>query len=194
MSRKAIVFSHFLGVLGAVLLAHTAAAASLRDAIDADYASLDTLFKYFHANPELSMQEFKTSDRLAAELESLGFSLTRKIGVTGLVGTLRNGEGPVLLIRADMDGLPVQEKTGLAYASSVRQVNLQGVNMPVMHACGHDMHMTTLVGVAKRLVAIKEQWRGTILLLGQPAEEAIGGAKAPTSDGLTQLQCNSRRK
>lgn len=159
-------------------------ASSLSDAIGADYPYLDTLFKHLHANPELSMQEFQTSDRLAKELEQLGFSVTRNIGKTGLVGTLRNGDGPVLLIRADMDALPVLEKTRLAYASTKRQVNLDGVDMPVMHACGHDMHVTTLVGVARRMVELKDQWRGTLLLLGQPAEESLGGARAMVADDL----------
>ena len=159
-------------------------ATPLSDAISADYPYLDALFKQLHANPELSLQEFQTSDRLAKELEQLGFTVTRNIGKTGLVGTLRNGDGPVLLIRADMDALPVEEKTGLAYASSKRQVNLEGVDMPVMHACGHDMHVTTLVGVARRMVELKDQWSGTLLLLGQPAEEALGGAKGMVADGL----------
>jgi hippurate hydrolase len=118
-------------------------AASLDEAIAGDYPYLEKLFKHLHANPELSRQEFKTSDRLAVELNKLGFSVTRNIGVTGLVGTLQNGDGPVLLIRADMDGLPVLEKTGLGYASKARQVNLEGEEMPVMHACGHDMHVTS---------------------------------------------------
>lgn len=166
------------------LCAAPAGAATLREAIASDSAYLVELFKHFHENPELSMQEAKTSDRLARELSSLGFTLTRNIGKTGLVGTLKNGEGPVLLIRADMDALPVQEKTGLDYASTARQVNLEGIDMPVMHACGHDMHVTTLVGVARRMVELKQRWRGTLLLLGQPAEEALGGAKAMVADGL----------
>lgn len=157
---------------------------SLADAIAGDYPYLESLFRHLHANPELSMQEFKTSDRLARELKELGFSVTRNIGKTGLVGTLHNGDGPVLVIRADMDGLPVLEKTGLAYASTVRQVNLEGIDMPVMHACGHDMHVTSLVGVARRMVERKGQWRGTLLLLGQPAEEALGGARAMVAGGL----------
>ncbi len=157
---------------------------SLRAAIVADYPYLESLFTHLHANPELSMQELKTSDRLAQELERAGFTVTRNIGKTGLVGTLRNGPGPVLLIRADMDGLPVQEKTGLAYASTAHQVNLEGMDMPVMHACGHDMHVTSLVGVARRMTATKDRWSGTLLLLGQPAEEALGGARSMVDDGL----------
>ena len=161
-----------------------ARAASLGEAVNTDYPYLQALFEHLHANPELSMQETQTSDRLAKELQQLGFSVTRNIGKTGLVGVLRNGEGPVLMIRADMDALPVQEKTGLDYASSRRQVNLEGVDMPVMHACGHDMHVTTLVGVARRMVELKDEWSGTLMLLGQPAEEALGGARAMVADDL----------
>lgn len=168
----------------AVLLVSGANAADLSDAIDADYPYLEALYREFHAHPELSMQENWTSDRLAQELAGLGFEMTRGIGNTGLVGKMVNGEGPVLMIRADMDALPVEEKTGLPYASTRRQVNLEGVEMPVMHACGHDHHMTVLVGTARRMAAMKERWQGTLLLLGQPAEEAIGGARAMVEDGL----------
>lgn len=167
-----------------VWIVATVNASPLGNAIGADYAYLDALFKHFHANPELSMQEFATSDRLATELEAAGFDVTRDVGKTGLVGTMRNGAGPVLLIRADMDGLPVLEKTGLDYASSAMQVNLEGDEMPVMHACGHDMHMTALVGVARRMAELKDEWQGTLLLVGQPAEEAIGGARAMVADNI----------
>ena len=176
-----IIFATFLFGAAPVF---SVIASPLQAAIDVDYPYLDVLFKYFHANPELSMQEVETSARLASELDTLGFKVARNIGKTGLVGTMRNGEGPVLMIRADMDALPVEEKTGLQYASTVRQVNLEGEEMPVMHACGHDMHMTTLVGVARRMATLKEQWRGTLLLVGQPAEEALGGARAMVADGL----------
>jgi hippurate hydrolase len=184
MKKNATTTRCASALLCLTLLSQAAMAASLRGAIDDDYPYLEALFKYFHANPELSMQEVETSARLAAELEAAGFRLTREIGITGLVGTLKNGDGPVVLIRADMDGLPVEEKTGLPYASTARQMNLEDVEMPVMHACGHDMHMTTLVGVAKRLAATKDHWRGTVLLVGQPAEEAIGGARAMVKDRL----------
>lgn len=157
---------------------------ALNQAVAADYDYLDSLYKHFHANPELSMQEFETSDRLAKELKSLGYELTRNIGETGLVATLKNGKGPTLMIRADMDALPVLEKTDLPYASKVKQINLENIEMPVMHACGHDMHVTSLIGVARQMVAMKDQWRGTLQLLGQPAEEALGGAKAMVRDNL----------
>ena len=181
---KKTLLKFTLLTLTAALHATPAAAQPLETAIAEDYAYLDELFRHFHAHPELSMQEHETSDRLAAELGSLGFEVTRGIGGTGLVATMRNGPGPRLLIRADMDGLPVEEKTGLSYASEKRQVNLQGVDMPVMHACGHDMHMTTLVGAARQLAARQDDWSGTLHLVGQPAEEALGGARAMVADGL----------
>lgn len=167
-----------------LLLQSSAFATPLQDTIKTDYPYLDSLFKHLHANPELSLQEFKTSDRLAAELTALGYDVTRNIGKTGLVGLLKNGDGPTLLIRADMDGLPVLEKTGLDYASKATQVNLEEMDMPVMHACGHDMHVTTLVGVARRMVELKDQWSGTLMLVGQPAEEAGGGAKGMVTDHI----------
>lgn len=169
----------------AFALASSAAQASpLRDSIDADYPYLDALFKHLHANPELSMQEVETAKRLSKELAALGFEVTGGVGKTGVVALMRNGKGPTLMIRADMDALPVIEKTGLPYASNKRQVNLEGKDMPVMHACGHDMHVATLVGVARRMAALKDQWKGTLMLVGQPAEEAIGGAKAMVADNL----------
>lgn len=157
---------------------------TLKAALEKDYPYLDELFRYFHANPELSMQEVETSARLARELADAGFTLTRGIGKTGLVGIMKNGAGPTVMIRADMDGLPVLEKSALPYASKRRQVNLVGEEVPVMHACGHDTHMTALVGTARRLAALKDEWRGTVMLLGQPAEEAEGGAEAMVKDRL----------
>lgn len=157
---------------------------SLSSDIEQDYPYLQRLFEHFHANPELSMQEYETSERLARELSEAGFEVTRGIGKTGLVGVMRNGDGPTVMIRADMDGLPVLENSGLPYQSRKRQINLDGEEVPVMHACGHDMHMTTLVGTARRLASRKDEWRGTVMLLGQPAEEKIGGAKAMMEDGV----------
>ncbi len=171
-------------VAAALLLISNASASPLADAIDADYPYLDALFKHLHANPELSMQEYKTSDRMAEEMEKLGFEVTRNIGKTGLVGIMENGDGPTLMIRADMDGLPVLEKTGFDYASKVRQVNLEDLDMPVMHACGHDMHMASLIGTARRMVELKDRWQGTLMLVAQPAEEAEGGALAMVRDNI----------
>lgn len=180
--KTTTLITYVIATIG--LLSSTVCASELSDAIEADYGRLDALFRHFHANPELSMQEFKTSARLADELEALGFAVTRNIYETGLVGTMKNGVGPSLVIRADMDGLPVQEKSDLEYASTARQVNLEGIEMPVMHACGHDMHVTTLIGVAKQLANNRDKWRGTVHLVGQPAEEALGGAKGMVIDGL----------
>jgi hippurate hydrolase len=154
--------------------------------IDDDYGYLQGLFEHFHANPELSMQETETATRLATELQAAGFEVTRNIGSTGLVGVMKNGNGPTVMIRADMDGLPLEENSGVPYASEKRQINLKGQEMPVMHACGHDMHMTSLVGTARRLAARKDEWRGTVMLLGQPGEESVTGAKAMVDDRLYQ--------
>lgn len=153
--------------------------------VERDYrANLEQLFIHFHQNPELSFKETKTAARMAQELRRLGVTVTEKVGGTGVVGVVRNGQGPAVLIRADMDGLPLQERSGLAYASKLRQVDVDGIEQPVMHACGHDTHMTALIGTARQLLARKDQWRGTIIFIAQPAEERIGGAKIMLEDGL----------
>ena len=155
-------------------------------AIRADYdASLGTLFEHFHRNPELSFREFKTAARMAKELRAIpGIVVTEKVGQTGVVGVMKNGAGPVVLVRADMDGLPVLETSGLSYASTARQVDVDGKDSPVMHACGHDTHITAMLATAKRLAAMKDRWAGTVLFVVQPAEEALAGAKAMINDGL----------
>jgi amidohydrolase len=154
-------------------------------AIAADYDTrLADLFVHFHRNPELSFLEVETAARLAAELRAAGVEVTEGVGGTGVVGMLRNGDGPLVLVRADMDGLPVKEETGLPYASTATQVDITGEEVPVMHACGHDVHMTSLVGTARRLVAMRDAWAGTIMFIGQPAEERIGGARRMLADGL----------
>lgn len=158
---------------------------TLRQAVEADYAAhLGDLFDHFHRNPELSFREVETAARLSAELRAVGVEVTEGVGGTGIVGLLRNGEGPLVLVRADMDGLPIEEQSGLANASQARQADITGEEVPVMHACGHDVHITSLVGTARRLVALKDHWSGTVMLIGQPAEERIGGAKAMLEDGL----------
>ena len=160
---------------------HTA----LRAAVSADYRDhLGALFVHLHENPELSFLETNTAARLAAEWRAVGVEVTEGVGGTGVVGMFRNGPGPTVLVRGDMDGLPVEEQTGLPYASKARQVNLAGKEVPVMHACGHDVHVTSLVGTARRLAAMKDRWSGTVMFIGQPAEERIGGAKAMLADGL----------
>ena len=153
--------------------------------------SLTETYKHFHRNPELSHHEEKTSALLAAELRKLGYTVTERVGkyadgsqAYGVVAILQNGTGPRLLIRADMDALPVVEKTGLDYASTVRSTNAQGQDVGVMHACGHDIHMTVLLGVAKEMADRKTLWHGTLMLIGQPSEETIDGARAMLADGL----------
>ncbi|MGI9287790.1 MAG: M20 metallopeptidase family protein [Pseudomonadales bacterium] len=160
-------------------------AESLRSDIAADYeANLQQLFLHFHANPELSNREFKTAKRMAQEIRAFGYEVTERVGGTGIVAVLKNGAGPVVMLRADMDGLPVEERSGLPYASTARQEDITGIEQPVMHACGHDVHVTALIGAARQLAARKEQWSGTLVLIGQPAEERISGARAMLEDGL----------
>ena len=161
-----------------------AAASGLSDAIRADMPQLMTLYRDLHANPELSMQEVRTPAKLAAEMRKLGFEVTEHVGKTGVVAVMKNGPGPVLLIRADMDALPVKEQTGLPFASKVIGKLPDGTETPVMHACGHDTHVTTWLGTARRLAAMKNQWSGTVLMVLQPGEEMVMGAKAMLDDGL----------
>jgi hippurate hydrolase len=179
-------FSVFAAALGFASLGGIASAApALKSDIATDYSThLEELFIHFHKNPELSFREVETSKRLAAELEALGLEVTTGVGKTGIVSVLENGEGPVIMIRADMDGLPLAERSGLAYASKATQTDIDGKEKPVMHACGHDTHMTSLVGTARQLIARKDQWSGTLVFIGQPAEERISGARAMIEDGL----------
>ncbi|HXV76755.1 MAG TPA: amidohydrolase [Candidatus Polarisedimenticolaceae bacterium] len=159
--------------------------ADMAAAIERDYREhLADLFVELHRNPELSFREFRTAARLAEELRSAGIEVSEKVGGTGVVGMLSNGEGPLVMVRADMDGLPIAESSGLPYASTARQVDITGAEVPVMHACGHDVHVTAMVGTARRLAALREHWSGTVMFVGQPAEERIGGAKAMLADGL----------
>ncbi|MDI1282526.1 amidohydrolase [Brevundimonas sp.] len=157
----------------------------LKAAVQQDYtANLAALFDDFHRHPELSGLEVRTAGIMAAQLTALGYDVTTGVGGTGVVAVLRNGEGPTVMIRADMDGLPLQEATGLANASTVRQVDSDGVEKPVMHACGHDVHITALIGTARQLMTRRGDWSGTLVLVAQPAEERIFGARAMVEDGL----------
>lgn len=157
----------------------------LRKSVAADYdKNLAALFKHFHANPELSHREFKTAARIAEEMRALGYEVTEGVGGTGVVSVMKNGAGPTVMIRADMDGLPVKEDTDLPYVSRATQEDIDGVIKPVMHACGHDTHITSLVGTARQMAARKADWSGTIVLIGQPAEERISGARMMLEDGL----------
>jgi hippurate hydrolase len=183
MIRAALLASALsLGLIAAPAAAQTDYAAAVKADYDRD---LGALWDHFHRNPELSFKEVKTAARMATELRKVsGMVVTEKVGGTGVVGVLKNGAGPVVLVRADMDGLPVEEKSGLANASKARQVGVDGVEAPVMHACGHDTHITAMVGTARRLAALRDRWKGTVVFIAQPAEERVGGAKAMIADGL----------
>lgn len=174
----------FLLLAAAMTLPSPASAAALSDAIRADMPQLMNLYRDLHEHPELSMQEVRTPALLAPEMKKLGFEVTEHVGKTGVVAVMKNGPGPVLLIRADMDALPVKEQTGLPFASKVVGKTLDGVDSPVMHACGHDTHVTTYLATARRLAAMKDQWSGTLVMVLQPGEELGLGAKAMLDDGL----------
>ncbi len=169
-----------------------AAQQDLAPLAEKELPSLVALYKKLHAAPELSQQEKETAAVIAAELRAAGYEVTERVGKYddpaatsyGIVAVLRNGSGPTVLIRTDLDGLPVTENTGLPYASTVRAKNPQGLDVGVMHACGHDVHMSSFVGTARLLAQLRSQWRGTVLLIGQPAEEGVTGAKAMLADGL----------
>lgn len=161
-----------------------AQAATLADAVRADLPQLMTIYRDLHSNPELSRRETRSAAILAAEARKLGYHVTEKVGGTGVVAVMKNGAGPTILIRADMDALPVEEKTGLPFASKVRTKTDTGLDTAVMHACGHDTHMAAWIGVARRMAALKANWSGTLVLIGQPAEEVGSGAKDMLADGL----------
>jgi len=158
----------------------------VRSHLAQEYPSLFELYKHLHSHPELSFQEVQSAARVADELRKAGCEVTTGVGKHGVVGVLRNGAGPTVLLRADMDALPVKEQTGLPYASTVTAKDAQGKEVPVMHACGHDIHMTWLVGTARVLNQVKDQWHGTLVFIGQPAEETVGGAIGMLGDGLFQ--------
>ena len=178
--------------------------AEVDERVEKEAPGLEKLYKQLHTNPELSLQEVRTAARMADELTKLGFEVTTKFGATGVVGVLKNGKGPTVLVRTDMDALPVTERTGLAYASKVRTRNKDGIEVGVMHACGHDMHMTCWVGTARTLVALKNRWKGTLVFIGQPAEEIGTGArlmleaglykKFPKPDYCIALHCDAQRE
>ncbi len=152
--------------------------------IDAIYPQMRALYEDLHRNPELSLHEEKTAAKIADQLRKLGFEVTTGVGNTGVVGVLRNGVGPTVMIRAELDALPVLEKTELPYASHATTHNDQGIEVPVMHACGHDLHMSAGMGTAALLAQNKDRWHGTFIYVGQPAEERIQGATAMLKDGL----------
>ncbi len=178
--------------LGTLLCTPAFAQQSLDALIDRDIAALLTTYKSLHAAPELSHYEEKTATFLAAQLRAIGFTVTERVGKYerpewtgyGVVAVMKNGAGPTVLLRTELDALPVDEKTGLAYASKVKMKNDAGQEVSVMHACGHDIHITNMIGTAKMLSELKNQWQGTLVILGQPAEEVVDGARSVLRDGL----------
>src|SRR4030081_3372802 len=156
---------------------------TIEASVENEYPKLDALYKDIHAHPEIAFQEVKTAARLAAEMRGLGFEVTEKVGKTGLVALYKNGDGPTIMVRTELDALPMEEKTGLAYASHDKTI-WQGRETFVAHSCGHDIHMASWVGTAKTLVGLKDQWHGTLMFIAQPAEETVSGAKAMLADGL----------
>jgi amidohydrolase len=157
--------------------------ARIEATVDKAYPRLEAIYKDLHRNPETAFQETRSAALLAREMRKLGFEVTEKVGKTGVVAVLRNGEGPTVMVRTDLDALPMEEKTGLPYASRAKQV-VNGAETFVDHSCGHDMHMAWWLGAAEALVKMKDRWRGTVVFIGQPAEETLAGAKAMLDDGL----------
>ena len=187
-----VAMRHLLALLALIpaaapIAASAADPAALRGQVDASFASqwgdLQTLYQDLHSHPEVAFQENRTAALLAARLKALGFTVTEHVGKTGVVGVFRNGPGPVVMLRTELDALPMEEKTGLPYASRAQQT-VDGKLTFVDHACGHDTHMAAWIGAAKALVAMKGQWHGTLIMVGQPAEEVVSGAKAMLEDGL----------
>jgi hippurate hydrolase len=181
----------FIALTGTICQAQQPALDAL---IDRNIAALVTTYKTLHAAPELSHHEEKTATFFATQLRGMGYEVTERIGKYenpawtsyGVVAIMKNGTGPTVLIRTELDALPVNEKTGLAYASTVKTKNDAGDEVSVMHACGHDVHITSMLGTAKMLAELKDQWHGTLIILGQPAEETVDGARAMMRDGLYQ--------
>jgi len=180
-SADVLLVLTLLATLTAFAGAQTAATSK---EVDSVYPEAHALYLDLHQNPELSSHETQTAAKLAGRLRSLGYEVTEHVGGTGIVAILKNGSGPTIMLRTELDALPVEEKTGLAYASKVRTKDDSGRDVPVMHACGHDLHMSSLVATATIMAHSKDTWHGTLMLIGQPAEETISGAKAMLDDGL----------
>jgi amidohydrolase len=191
MRKKTCLVILFCIVL-AITVTNVTAQQSLDALIDRDLAALVTTYKTLHAAPELSHHEEKTASFFATQLRAMGYTVTERVGKYerpdwtgyGVVAVMKNGAGPTVLLRTDLDALPVTENTGLPYASKVKMMNDAGQEVGVMHACGHDIHITNMLGTAKLLSELKDQWRGTLVLIGQPAEEVVDGARAVLRDGL----------
>ncbi|HZJ16747.1 MAG TPA: amidohydrolase [Chthoniobacteraceae bacterium] len=189
--------THITRALLAVLLANTIHIASVAVAaapeelrslvtgrVEAEYSSLFSIYTNLHAHPELSFMEVKTAALVAGELRGLGFTVTERVGKTGVVGVLNNGAGPTVLVRADMDGLPIKENSGVPYASTDVVKDISGEDQPAMHGCAHDTHIAGLIGTARVLASLKDRWSGTLVLIAQPAEEIVAGARAMLKEGL----------
>ena len=168
----------------AILASSPTYAETIGGRVQADMPGLMEIYRDLHANPELSFQEVRSAAIMAKAARDVGFEVTEKVGKTGVVAVLRNGPGPVVLVRADMDGLPVIEQTGLPFASKLRGTSTAGVESGIMHACGHDTHMTAWIEVARLMAARKQEWSGTLVMIAQPAEELGFGARAMLEDGL----------
>ena len=181
---KTLWFAAALLILAASGWSQSSGAPSLSSEVDSVYPQVKTLYLDLHQHPELSAHEVNTAANVAAKLRGLGYEVTEKVGGTGVVAVLRNGAGPTVMLRTELDALPVEEQTGLPYASKVTTKNDAGVTVHVMHACGHDIHMAALVGTAEIMAKTKDQWHGTLVLIGQPAEETVGGAQGMIADGL----------
>jgi amidohydrolase len=166
------------------VLAQTPSSKTLSSEVNSVYPQVQTLYIDLHEHPELSLHEVNTAAKLAAKLREFGYEVTEHVGGNGVVAILRNGNGPAIMLRTELDALPVQEKTGLTYGSHVTTKDDDGHDVSVMHACGHDIHMAALVGTAEIMAKTKNQWHGTLMLIGQPAEEKVGGARMMLADGL----------
>src|ERR1700726_1731834 len=168
-----LAYSFLLFLLASMSSAQTSSPAEVEQV----YPDAHALYLDLHQNPELSSHETQTAQKVAGRLRDLGYTVTEHVGGTGVVAILKNGVGPTVMLRTELDGLPVEEKTGLAYASKVHTKDDAGHDVPVMHACGHDLHMAAILGTAEIMARSKNTWHGTLMLIGQPAEETIGGAE-----------------
>jgi amidohydrolase len=183
-SMSAAILPLIATLLLPAAVAAAGSASDVRAEVDAAYPAAETLYLDLHRHPELSLHEERTAATLAAVLRELGFEVTEAVGHTGVVGVMKNGKGPVVLLRTELDALPVEEKTGLPFASTVRAIDGSGNDVGVMHACGHDAHMAAWTATARIMAGSRDRWRGTLVLIGQPAEEGGGGAAAMLADGL----------
>ncbi|MBC7452835.1 MAG: amidohydrolase [Massilia sp.] len=180
LSKKLLLIAFAAGGI-----AHAAALPpAMSEQLNAAYPAIESLYQDLHTHPELAFDEHRTAAKLAERAKALGFEVTTGVGGTGVVAILRNGPGPTVMLRTEIDALPVQEKTGLPFASTVTTKNAAGETTPVMHACGHDLHMAAWYGTAKLMAENRKQWSGTLMLVGQPAEETVSGAAAMIKDGL----------